>query len=101
MTTTTLQYNFGSDAAGLKFTIDVKYDSTGLGLTTFTVNVLTGSLNLNALYWKDADQSFDGTISNLLTTTTFFQETWNKTSSGTYATPATGTESAWDPNAKG
>jgi hypothetical protein len=43
-------WDFGSDAEGLKFS--VVYDSdTG----AFTITVLTGALNVNALYWSDGD----------------------------------------------
>ena len=45
-------YQYGSAASGLEFTINAITDATG---THFTVNVLTGSLNLNALYWGDGD----------------------------------------------
>jgi hypothetical protein len=46
----TYQWDFGSDAQLLKF--NVVYDS---GTNQFTVTVLTGSMNLNALYWNDGD----------------------------------------------
>jgi uncharacterized repeat protein (TIGR01451 family) len=45
-------YEYGSDASGLHFTINAIVAN---GNTTFTVDVLTGSLNLNALYWSDGD----------------------------------------------
>jgi hypothetical protein len=48
-------YEFGSDASGLRFTIDAVSD--GAGGTKFTVHVITGSLNLNALYWSDGDST--------------------------------------------
>jgi len=43
-------WNFGSVAEGLQFKIE--YDSVN---NTFTVTVLTGSMNVNALYWTDND----------------------------------------------
>jgi hypothetical protein len=54
-------YEFGSAAAGLQFTITANTDIAGH--TEFTVNVLTGSLNLNAVYWSDGDKVND-VISN-------------------------------------
>ena len=52
-------WDFGSDAENLKFT--VVYDSV---TKEFTVTVLTGSLNVNALYWGDGDaESGEGTMS--------------------------------------
>jgi hypothetical protein len=45
-------WDFGSDAEGLKFTIS--YDSA---TNKFTVTVLTGSMNVNALYWGDGDNT--------------------------------------------
>jgi hypothetical protein len=48
----TSTWNFGSDAEGLKFT--VVYDSV---TNKFTVTVLTGSMNVNALYWTDGDST--------------------------------------------
>jgi uncharacterized repeat protein (TIGR01451 family) len=49
------KYKFGSPGSGLEFEIDAIPD--GLGGTTFTVHVITGSLNLNALYWGDGDST--------------------------------------------
>jgi hypothetical protein len=46
-------YQFGSVASGLQFEINAIPD--GQGGTTFSVHVITGSLNLNALYWGDGD----------------------------------------------
>jgi hypothetical protein len=43
-------YEFGSDAAGLHFTITADIGPDG---TSFTVNVLEGLFNLNALYWAN------------------------------------------------
>src|SRR3954463_1277998 len=83
-----LTYNFGSAASGLQFDIKVVYSAT-LGTTTFTVVVNIGALNVNAIYWKDSDSTFDGVVSNALATTTFYQENL-----------ANGAETAWDPNAK-
>jgi hypothetical protein len=62
-------YEYGNDDVGLHFTIDTVLNADGS--TTFNVNVLTGYLNLNALYWKDADQTNedvggDGTANDLI-----------------------------------
>ena len=53
-------YEYGSDASGLCFTIDAV--ANGSGGTNFTVHVLTGSLNLNAVYWSDGDSTKEGTL---------------------------------------
>jgi hypothetical protein len=49
---TTTIYDYGSEAAGLHFTITATFDGAN---TTFKVDVLTGHLDLNALYWSDGD----------------------------------------------
>ena len=45
-------YEFGSIASGLQFTI--VYDEV---LKTFTVTVLKGAMNVNALYWSDGNSN--------------------------------------------
>ena len=55
-------YEFGSDASGLRFQIEALDD--GEGGTNFTVHVFTGSLNLNALYWGDGDETGGESSSN-------------------------------------
>ena len=55
-------YEYGSDASGLCFTIDAVSD--GAGNTTFTVHVITGSLNFNALYWSDGDSTKESSLIN-------------------------------------
>src|SRR5947209_7968182 len=55
-TTQPLVYSFGSAAAGLQFTITAVYNTTTHD-TTFTVQVITGALNVNALYWGDGDST--------------------------------------------
>ena len=55
---TTRLYEFGSAAAGLQFTITATTNAEGTH-TDFTVNVLTGSLNLNAVYWSNGDATND------------------------------------------
>src|SRR5262245_52264228 len=47
-------YEYGSDASGLHFTITTKANAL-TGVTDFIVNVITGSLNLNAVYWSNGD----------------------------------------------
>jgi hypothetical protein len=46
-------YKYGNNAAGLEFDIETQAD--GNGGTDFMVHVITGSLNLNAIYWSDGD----------------------------------------------
>jgi uncharacterized repeat protein (TIGR01451 family) len=46
-------YRYGNPVARLEFTIEAVPD--GLGGADFTVHVITGSLNFNALYWSDGD----------------------------------------------
>ncbi len=49
-------YEFGSDAIGLHFTIQATYNGDDAHpQTTFDVHVITGALDLNALYWTDGD----------------------------------------------
>jgi hypothetical protein len=45
-------YEFGSDASGLHFTIEATQVGTGVD---FVVHMITGSMNLNAIYWSDSD----------------------------------------------
>jgi hypothetical protein len=45
-------YEFGNLESGLHFTIEETVDASG---THFTVHMITGSMNLNALYWSDGD----------------------------------------------
>jgi len=47
---------FGSYESGLVFKIDVVYDDI-TGKTSFKVTVLEGSLDLNAVYWGDGDDT--------------------------------------------
>lgn len=59
-------YQYGSAASGLQFTIDAVANGSG---TSFNVQVLVGSLNLNAVYWGDGDNTaneshFDGVFAN-------------------------------------
>ena len=46
-------YEYGSAASGLQFTINTVANPDGS--TGFTVHVIQGSLNLNAVYWSDGD----------------------------------------------
>jgi hypothetical protein len=56
---TTYEWDYGSAAAGLQF--KVVYNTA---TSNFTVTVLTGSLNVNALYWSDGDSTAgEGTLS--------------------------------------
>src|SRR5262245_16735631 len=50
---TTKLYEYGSDPAGLHFTISTTLNPDGS--TSFTVHVISGFLNLNALYWSNGD----------------------------------------------
>src|SRR5262245_54370094 len=50
---TTKLYEYGSDPSGLHFTISETLN--GDGSTSFTVHVISGFLNLNALYWGNGD----------------------------------------------
>ncbi|MDO9460633.1 MAG: hypothetical protein Q7N95_11030 [Alphaproteobacteria bacterium] len=53
------EYEYGSVASGLQFTI--VYDDVA---KTFTIKVLTGAMNVNALYWSDGDATGgEGTMS--------------------------------------
>jgi hypothetical protein len=47
-------YTYGKAGSGLYFTIETA--DGGSGSTDFTVHVLEGSMNLNAVYWGDHDQ---------------------------------------------
>jgi hypothetical protein len=55
---TTRIYEFGSAAAGLHFTITAT-ENLITGLTDFTVDCLSGSFDLNAVYWGDGDKTDD------------------------------------------
>jgi len=46
-------WTFGSEAEGLKFTVQAS--DNGTGGVNFVVTVLYGALNFNALYWGDGD----------------------------------------------
>jgi hypothetical protein len=54
---TTRIYEFGSTAAGLHFTITATENANGL--IDFDVNVISGSFDLNAVYWGDGDKTDD------------------------------------------
>src|SRR5262245_28382670 len=51
-------WNYGSVSVGLAFT--VKYDDVA---KTFTVNVTTGSMDLNALWFSNENNTVNGTTS--------------------------------------
>jgi hypothetical protein len=55
---TTRIYEFGSTAAGLHFKITAT-ENLITHLTDFTVEVLSGSFDLNAVYWGDGDKTDD------------------------------------------
>ena len=55
---TTRIYEFGSTAAGLHFTITA-VENLITGKTEFTVDVLSGAFDLNAVYWGDSDKVDD------------------------------------------
>jgi hypothetical protein len=55
---TTRIYEFGSTAAGLHFTITA-VENLITGKTDFTVDVLSGAFDLNAVYWGDGDKVDD------------------------------------------
>ncbi len=47
-------YHYGSSAAGLEFTITEAYDLAN-NVTNFDVHLISGQMELNALYWSDED----------------------------------------------
>jgi Bacterial Ig domain len=55
-------YEYGNDATGLHFTITAT--DNGSGGTHFIVQVISGSLDLNAIYWSDNDAFVEGSLLN-------------------------------------
>ena len=52
-------YEYGSAASGLQFTINTVANPEWAA-PGFTVHVIQGSLNLNALYWSDGERHRQG-----------------------------------------